>query len=35
MQVSGSSGGLITAQGNIREDMTRRIGMADLVIADI
>jgi hypothetical protein len=35
MQVSGSTTGLITAQGNIREDMFRLIAVADLVIADI
>jgi hypothetical protein len=35
MQVSGSTTGLITKQGNIREDMFRLIAVADLVIADI
>ena len=35
LQVSGSTTGLITKQGNIREDMFRLIAVADLVIADI
>lgn len=35
MQVSGSTTGLISKQGNIREDMFRLIAISDLVIADI
>jgi hypothetical protein len=35
MQVSGSTTGIITKQGNIREDMFRLIAVSDLVIADI
>jgi hypothetical protein len=35
LQVSGSTTGLITQQGNIREDMFRLIAASDLVIADI
>lgn len=34
-QVSGGGTGLISQQGNIREDMFRLIALADLVIADV